>query len=321
MLKGNPALVIDVTYRCNATCGYCQWGVPGARGREVKGELRVPEETLSALGIKRVVFSGGEPMLRNDLEQISTYYRKAGIDSIIVISNGLRLFPARLESLIGSGVTGITASLDGVTPDIARAARGMTKWQHEKIMHNIESVLEIRRKAHHPFEFNVNTVLSKANLCLDSMTTLVDFCNSYNVDWLKFNPLFDDGYLSANAPWLNFSRDDSRNIRELGEMITTRASIKTNPIWFWKTVADVVSGEKQLKGGSCGLDKGQVLLARGELKFCAWIKKPIYGLAAETISAKQIQIVKSKFQHARTSCRTGTWCFCLQDIGHRWKME
>ncbi|MBO1350133.1 MAG: radical SAM protein [Hormoscilla sp. GUM202] len=321
MLKGKPALVIDVTYRCNATCGYCQWGAPGARGREITDNLRVPAGTLSALGIKRVVFSGGEPLLRGDLEKIAAYYREAGINSVVVISNGLRLFPNRLKSLLGAGVTGVSASLDGVTPDVAHASRGMTGTQHEKIMRNIEAALEFRWQMQRPFEFVVNTVLSKANLKLEHMAALVDFCNRHSADWLKFNPVFDDGYLGANAPWLNFSRDDAKLIRELGEIVTARAAIKTNPPWFWNTVADVVGGEKRLKGGSCGLDKGQVLLARGELKFCAWIKTPVYGRATETISAEQSRLAIAKFRRARASCRTGAWCFCLQDIGHRWEVE
>lgn len=314
-------MVIDVTYRCNATCGYCQWGVPGARGREVTDDLRVPGQTLSALGIKRVVFSGGEPLLRPDLEQIAAYYRSAGIDSVVVISNGLRLFPSRLESLLNAGVTGVSASLDGVTPEVARAARGMTGWQHKKIMCNIGAALEFRRQMRMPFEFVVNTVLSKANLKSEHMAALVDFCNQHNADWLKFNPVFDDGYLGANAPWLNFSRDDAKTIRELGAMIAARASVKTNSLEFWRTVAEVVGGDKRLKGSSCGLDKGQVLLARGELKFCAWIKSPIYGRAGEVISKKQSQLAKSKFRRARAACQTGAWCFCLQDIGHRWEVE
>lgn len=319
MLKDKPALVVDVTYRCNATCGYCQWGVPGARGREVSGDLRVPVPTLSALGIKRVVFSGGEPLLRDDLEHIAAYYRNAGIDSVIVISNGLRLSPARLQSLLDAGVTGISASMDGVTPEVARNARGMTAWQHTKIMRNIEAALAFRRQMPRPFEFVVNTVVSKANIRREQMTALVDFCNLHRTDWLKFNPVFDDGYLGANAPWLNLSRDDAGVVRELGTMITGRAEIKTNPLYFWDTFAAMVGGERQLKGSSCGLDKGQVLLARGELKFCAWIKSPVYGNAADVVSKKQSRLARAKFRRARAHCRTGAWCFCLQNIDHRWE--
>ena len=238
---------------------------------------------------------------------------------MIVISNGLRLSLARLKSLLDAGITGISASLDGVTPEVAHAARGMTGWQHAKIMCNIEAALAFRQQMPRPFEFVVNTVVSKANLMHEQMTALVDFCNRHRADWLKFNPVFDDGYLGAHAPWLNLSHDDADAVRELGLMITGRAAIKTNPLYFWDAFAGIVSGAEQLKGSSCGLDKGQVLLARGELKFCAWIKSPVYGRTADVISAKQSRLARSKFRRARTSCRTGAWCFCLQDIDHRWE--
>ena len=321
MIEGSPALVVDVTYRCNAACGYCQWGVPGALGREVHGDLKVPEETLSALGVKRVVFSGGEPLLRGDLETLSAHYRDAGIGSVVVVTNGLRLSPARLESMLAAGMTGVSASLDGVTAEVARDARGMTGWQHEKIMRNIEAALERRRKTPRPFEFVVNTVVSKANLETRRMTDLVDFCNRRMADWLKFNPVFDDGYLGANAPWLALSPEDAGTVRALGDEIVARAKVKTNPPRFWGAVADVVGGRRRLAGRSCGLDKGQALLARGELKFCGWLKGPIYGRAAEEITREKVQKARSEFRSARASCKTGPWCFCLQDIGHRWGFE
>lgn len=314
-------MVVDVTYRCNATCAYCQWGVPGAPGREIHDNLQVPEDTLSTLGIKRVVFSGGEPLLRDDLEAISAHYKGAGIGSVVVITNGLRLSQSRLESLLAAGVTGVTASLDGVTAEVARDARGMTRWQHEKIMRNMEAALKRRREMPRPFEFVVNTVVSKANLEMRHMADLVEFCNRHMVDWLKFNPVFDDGYLGANAPWLALSPKDADNIKALGDAITARAQIKTNPPGFWEAVAHVVGGQRRLTGRSCGLDKGQALLIQGELKFCGWLDKPAYGRATEKITREKIQRAQSEFRAARASCKTGAWCFCLQDIGHQWSIR
>ena len=319
MIEGVPALVIDATYECNASCRYCQWGVPGEPGRSVKGNLRVPKETLSALGTKRVVFSGGEPLLRGDLEDLVDYYRGAGVDSVIVITNGLRLFPSRLNSLTAAGVTGLSVSLDGIDSQVASDARGMTAWQHKKIMSNLNAALERRRGADTPFEFVVNTVLSKANLDARRMASLVDFCNFHKTDWLKFTPVFDDGYLGNNAPWLRLEREDAGAVIELGEMICARAQVRTNPPHFWRAVSGILGG-RRLVGKSCGLDAGQALLAHGELKFCAWLKKPVYGSPLAVISAESADKRKVEFRRARAFCETGPWCFCLQNIDHEWEV-
>lgn len=319
MIKGTPALVVDVTYQCNASCAYCQWGTPGASGREAKYDLRVPAETLAALGTKRVVLSGGEPLLRSDLEGIISYYRGTGIDAVVVITNGLRLFPRRIDSLIDAGLTGISASLDGVTAEIASHARGMNKWQHDKIMKNFKSALSRRKTAGENLEFVVNTVLSKANLDRIQLSSLLDFCNHHSVDFLKFTPVFDDGYLGVHAPWLKLTGTDAPAIRELGKIIPARATVKTNPPQFWNTVADIVGGVRRLQGKSCGLDKGQALLAHGELKFCAWLKNPVYSRAEEVVTPDTARNAQLKFKHVCASCETGPWCFCLQDIEQEWE--
>ena len=319
MIKNIPALVIDVTYQCNASCSYCQWGSP-ATGRKIEYNLRLPMETLSALGTKRVVFSGGEPLLRADLEELISYYRTSGVDSVVVITNGLLLSSQRFDSLLAAGITGVTASLDGVTPEVAANARGMSRHQQKKIMENFEHVLEHRKQMRRTPEFVINTVLSKANMEFRHLAGLVDFGNLHEVDYVKFTPVFDDGYLGKRAPWLKFQNEDSALIRALGRMVVARAQVKTNPPWFWNAVADIVGGSKKLKGSSCGLDKGQALFTHGELKFCAWLKQPIYGRLNEIVSSRTVREAQSEFRQACVQCETGAWCFCLQDLEQQWEI-
>ena len=93
-------VVIDITYFCNATCKYCQWGsdkTPGRINIESTKTLIDPE-MLKNLETVRIVISGGEPRLHPDLEKIVQYYRKY-VQEVVIITNGYGLTVKEVEIL------------------------------------------------------------------------------------------------------------------------------------------------------------------------------------------------------------------------------
>lgn len=60
-----------------------------------------------------IVFTGGEPLLRNDIEDIGMKLYHKGFPWGIV-SNGMALTEKRLTSLLNSGLRSLTISLDGL---------------------------------------------------------------------------------------------------------------------------------------------------------------------------------------------------------------
>ena len=103
---------LNITDRCCFRCVMCsQWKETG------EGELNTDEwkkvlNQLKKVGIKDVVFSGGEPLLREDIVLLAEHNKKIGLTSSI-ITNGYLLDEERLEKLIDSGVKNISVSLDG----------------------------------------------------------------------------------------------------------------------------------------------------------------------------------------------------------------
>jgi MoaA/NifB/PqqE/SkfB family radical SAM enzyme len=285
--KDTFSLVIDVTYNCNARCLYCQWGSDKTIGRidQPDTNILIPQMTIKSLGSERIVFSGGEPLIRNDLDRIISYYSKFNVKSI-AITNGLLLNQQRLNSLTRAGLTGITFSIDGISEEIALTTRGFTKENCKIILDNLKNTL--RQRDSKRFEVGINTVVSKANLDINVMRQFIEFCNDLEIDWIKFNPLFDDGFVSKNAPWLILQKDDAHQIRHIGNEIVRNCKIMTNPIDFWETVALTLEGKKLL-GSSCGLDKGQPIAIRGKLKFCFWIDDPIYGPTISLLSPNDVK--------------------------------
>lgn len=307
------SLVIDVTYICNAKCRYCQWGSNKTPNRSSQPDhyIYISKKTLDHLKTQRIVFSGGEPLLRKDLEKIISYYKKNNIGSIVTITNGFLLNEIRLRNLVASGLTGITFSIDSFEPNIAFETRAYTEYQLEKAKANFIRACSLKDELN--LEIGINVVVSSANLKECQLEKFIDFTNSYPLDWIKFQPIFDDGYVGANAPNLLLSSCHSNLIRKIGKNILNKIRTDTNPISFWESLAQVLEGKK-IKGSSCGLDTRQAIAQKGEVKICSWIDYPTYDITKKPITKTQ-----HEFATAKTKCNTGTFCYCLQNLSHKWE--
>jgi Fe-coproporphyrin III synthase len=104
-------LVLFVTARCNARCGFCFYGDQLNRPPQERSELSLEEfRRISEHcgNIPYLLISGGEPVLRDDLfEIVSHFIRNAGAQFVTIPSNGLS--PERSEELF----TRLTASFPG----------------------------------------------------------------------------------------------------------------------------------------------------------------------------------------------------------------
>jgi len=77
--KRTPFLVSwEITKRCNARCQYCNIWNNASEELDTKQALSIIEE-LSSLGTRMIQFTGGEPLLREDIGIILDYCHKKGI--------------------------------------------------------------------------------------------------------------------------------------------------------------------------------------------------------------------------------------------------
>ncbi|MDW7679606.1 MAG: radical SAM protein [bacterium] len=101
----------EVTYSCNASCKHCHLG------GFIKDEERATPQRFGEIcdEIKPVVaqISGGEPLIRKDLEQIVSAMRRVNRAPYIVLTtNAIMLNKKRHQSLIDAGVDQFSVSLD-----------------------------------------------------------------------------------------------------------------------------------------------------------------------------------------------------------------
>ncbi len=114
-------LRISVNEYCNLRCIYCM-PEEGVSFRSQDKLLTTDEicrliETMSQMGVSKIRFTGGEPLLRKDLlELIQIVYEMDGIDSIHLTTNGT-LLAKQINSLKDAGLTGINISLDTLNPE------------------------------------------------------------------------------------------------------------------------------------------------------------------------------------------------------------
>ena len=155
----------EVTLRCNAGCGFCDyWKTdPASRAHELKSFADAARRFAPMM----ITFTGGEPLLRKDLEQIvAEVDRAAPFTYLTLITHGGMLSLDRAQSLWDAGLDQINVSLDylderhdrarkipGLAARILQvvprmAARGMTVRFNTVIKDdNIDEVMPIVRHA------------------------------------------------------------------------------------------------------------------------------------------------------------------------------
>jgi GTP 3',8-cyclase len=120
-------LRISVTDRCNFRCVYCM-------PREVYGrdytfldrrELLTFEEITRVarrfveLGVQKLRITGGEPLVRRDLERLIAML--APLDADLTLTTNGALLPAKAQALADAGLRRITVSLDSLNDATFRA--------------------------------------------------------------------------------------------------------------------------------------------------------------------------------------------------------
>jgi len=157
----------NLTRRCNLACAHCY--ISAGSWHAAQGELttdecfRIVDEILEVNRGPVLILSGGEPLLRPDLEPIARRAASGGA-TVVVGTNGTRLSDARIESLMEAGVTGVAVSVDSLDPTY-----------HDRFRHGkgalTDTLAAVDRLRSHGLDFVVQTSLTRGNRAeLESLT-------------------------------------------------------------------------------------------------------------------------------------------------------
>src|ERR1700686_4659833 len=153
-------LRISVTDRCNFRCTYCM--PKEVFGRDFafldRAELLSFEEIarLAQLfvreGVTKIRLTGGEPLLRRDLERlVAMLARIRGVQDIALTTNGALLTPEKAFALREAGVNRVTVSLDSLDDAVFRRMNDVDF----PVARVLEAIEVARRTGFTPIKINV----------------------------------------------------------------------------------------------------------------------------------------------------------------------
>jgi radical SAM protein with 4Fe4S-binding SPASM domain len=128
-----PVVFWNITGQCNLACSYCYLGA----GEKLSDELTTGEcyaviDDLSGAGVPLLIISGGEPLVRKDIDKILAYAQEKKVKTALS-SNGTlidRRAALRLQEL---GVEYVGISLDGATAATHDHIRGIPGSFHRSL--------------------------------------------------------------------------------------------------------------------------------------------------------------------------------------------
>jgi radical SAM protein with 4Fe4S-binding SPASM domain len=149
----------NLTARCNLACPHCYISAGSWRSEEDDLSLeecrRITDQILAVNPAPMFVLSGGEPLVRDDLEEIARYASDGGA-TVVVGTNGTLLTDERIESLKDAGVMGVAVSVDSLRPSYHdRFRRGAGALE--------ETLSAVERLRSHRLDFVIQTTLTRAN--------------------------------------------------------------------------------------------------------------------------------------------------------------
>ena len=136
---------ISLTDRCNFDCVYCHnEGLGDTRGPmdPQDDEMSADEvvrflEVVSEFGVGKVKFTGGEPMLRDDLEEIIR--RTPDSMEVSMTTNGTFL-PGRAEGLVEAGLSRVNVSQDALDPQ--EFAEITKSGAYDRVLEGVQAALD-----------------------------------------------------------------------------------------------------------------------------------------------------------------------------------
>jgi len=142
-----PVVVWNMTKRCNLRCIHCYARAEeeGYRGNELTtDEGKTLIDDLALFGAPVILFSGGEPLLREDLPELIDYAVKKGLRAVIS-TNGTLITEEKARTFSEYSLSYIGVSLDGIgqVHDAFRGRKGAFDMAMEGIRNAKKSGIKV----------------------------------------------------------------------------------------------------------------------------------------------------------------------------------
>lgn len=176
--NGPPIVGWEITAQCNLSCPHCY----SAAAKRPHDELTMEEcrqtiEAMSRIGVGMIGWTGGEPLLCEELEELMIYAGERNIKSSIT-TNGVLLDEARILSLKKAGISSIQISIDGATPEVHHRMRLTTDEEFSKII----EAIHLSKK--HNIKLFIATLVGQENL--DDAREMIEMVRREGLERIRF---------------------------------------------------------------------------------------------------------------------------------------
>lgn len=172
-----PVVVWNMTQRCNLKCVHCYaHAVEPSNHKDPisTDQAKAMIDDLAQFGAPVILFSGGEPLVREDLVELAKYATSKGMRAVIS-TNGTLITKAKARELKEVGLSYVGISLDGaeavhdkfrgVTGSYKQALKGVENCQAEGLKVGLRFTINKRNASEIPHLFDLIEALEVPRIC------------------------------------------------------------------------------------------------------------------------------------------------------------
>jgi MoaA/NifB/PqqE/SkfB family radical SAM enzyme len=202
-------LQINLTTRCNLKCQIC---TTYKFSSEVAQELSAEEIKrivlqASELGLNKIVFSGGEPFLRNDVFEMISFIKANTKMDVIITTNGTLIDEALAEKIVQSKINHLQISLDGATGKIHDSIRG-----DGSFIKTTEAIKILNRIRKESPSLGLSFTVTRLNY--KEVLSFLDLGRTLGIDNILFIPFIEDNTYRHNKKITNKSIFTPKEVEE-----------------------------------------------------------------------------------------------------------
>jgi radical SAM protein with 4Fe4S-binding SPASM domain len=198
-----PRFVVwELTLRCNMRCAHCGSSAGTRRGNELNTEEALDlAAQLGALGCERLTLLGGEPLIREDWEEITRALQDAGVRVNIITNGWLTASAEMIQRIKDAGLTTLALSIDGFGDKHDELRRKQGSFDRILKTFDLANKLRIPRTA---------AVTTLTKLCMDDLEDIYQMLIDKNVRLWQLQPVSPQGRLERNDPIVLEAQDYKR---------------------------------------------------------------------------------------------------------------
>ncbi|MHC1635763.1 MAG: radical SAM protein [Candidatus Methanospirareceae archaeon] len=292
-----------ITGKCNLRCRHCYASL-------FSSEEELPTSTvieilkgLYEMGMKRVDFVGGEPLLRRDLLDILTFCKELGVEYVTVFTNSI-LLDHDIASKLYRLEVGVMTSLDGPNKEVHERIRGEGAWER-----TLKGIEVLRRSVE---DFHINITITTLNW--KEVAATIDKALELGASSVSVIPAMPAGRALENKLY-----PDAKTYSKVLRLVKEKAEERKKLIELWCTPFAGFVNSDYLCYGNCrgysGLDispSGNVLLCDVlGIRISNVVEKGLRGAWEEYINSELYMRVGRRIR-VREPCKSCNFLFeCL----------